>query len=80
MSEDKTMSESVSRVSGAGAPVSWSTVLGRAGLVGAVAFAVLQGKEWVDAGRFDTPGTAADGLLVAGGTFLVYAMLKVLKL
>ena len=32
-----------------------------------VAFVVLQTKEFVDAGRFDTPGTAADAALIAAG-------------
>jgi hypothetical protein len=44
-----------------------------------VAFVVLQAKEWFDAGRFDTPATAVDALLIAGGVFLLYSIEKVAR-
>ena len=43
--------------------------------VAIVAFVIMQAKEWFDAGQFDTPGTAADALLIAGGVLLVNAIL-----
>lgn len=58
---------------------SWGTLLGRAGLVGVIAFVVLQSKEFIDAGRLDTPGTGADALLIAMGTLLVYSALKLVR-
>jgi hypothetical protein len=47
--------------------------------VAVVAFVVLQLKEWLDAGAFDTPGTAADAALTAGGIFVLNAVLIWLK-
>ncbi|MEJ2205205.1 MAG: hypothetical protein P8170_13975 [Gemmatimonadota bacterium] len=44
-----------------------------------VAFVVLQLKEWVDAGRFDTPGTMVDALLVAGGMLILYVIQQLWK-
>jgi small neutral amino acid transporter SnatA (MarC family) len=40
-----------------------------------VGFVVLQIKELVDAGLFDTAGTAMDAFLIAGGVFLIDAIL-----
>jgi hypothetical protein len=57
-------------------PAGWSAVLFRAVTTAVVAFVVLQLKEWHDAGVFDTLGTAADGLLIGGGVFVVNAVLK----
>jgi hypothetical protein len=47
--------------------------------VAVVAFVVLQLKEWVDAGRFDTPGTMVDALLVAGGMLILYVIQQLWK-
>jgi hypothetical protein len=41
-----------------------------------VAFVVLQLKEWFDAGRFDTPGTAVDAALIGCGVFALNAIFK----
>jgi hypothetical protein len=41
-----------------------------------VAFVVLQAKEYYDAGAFDTPATAVDAGLIAGGIFLLNAVFK----
>lgn len=60
-------------------PASWSAVVSRAGMVAVVAFVVLQLKEYLDAGMFDTPGTGADALLVAGGVLVLNAILKVAR-
>jgi hypothetical protein len=51
----------------------------RAIKVAVVAFVVLQAKEWFDAGRFDTPGTAADAAMIAGGTILLNAILRLAR-
>lgn len=58
------------------APTSWSAVTGRAVMVAVIGFVVLQAKEYVDAGAFDTPATALDAVLIAAGVFLVNAILK----
>jgi hypothetical protein len=58
----------------------WADPLFHAVKTFVVAFVVLQAKEWFDAGRFDTPGTGLDALLIAGGVFLLYAIQKLLRL
>ena len=58
------------------APAGWAGVLVRTVNAAVVAFVVLQAKEWFDAGRFDTPATAVDAALIAGGIFVVGAILK----
>jgi len=58
------------------APAGWSEVLFRTMSTAVIAFVVLQAKEWFDAGRFDTPATAVDALLIAVGIFLMNAILK----
>lgn len=60
-------------------PAGWGAVASRAATTGVVAFVVLQVKEMYDAGRFDTPATAVDGVLVAAGVFLVNAIYKLAK-
>ena len=57
-------------------PAGWAQVGFRALTTAVIAFVVLQGKEYFDAGRFDTAGTGADALLIGGGVFLVNAVLK----
>lgn len=54
------------------APATWSDLLVRTVRVALVAFVVLQLKEFKDAGRFDTGGTAIDGLLIGAGSFLLH--------
>lgn len=49
----------------------WKEVLASAATVAIVAFVVLQLKEFVDAGRFDTAGTMTDALLIAGGVLVL---------
>ena len=49
----------------------WLDVLIYTLTVAAVAFVMLQIKEWVDAGRFDTYGTMVDALLVAVGMLVL---------
>ena len=60
-------------------PAAWPQVLYRAGSTALVAFVVLQAKEWFDAGRFDTPATAVDALLIAAGILALNAILKLKK-
>jgi hypothetical protein len=57
-------------------PVRWRDLLFRAVTTAAVAFVVLQAKELYDAGALDTPATAVDAALIAGGIFLLNATLK----
>jgi len=60
-------------------PAGWADVFVRAVKAAVVSFTVLQMKEWFDAGRFDTPGTAADAAMIAGGTLVLNAILKLVK-
>ena len=59
--------------------MSWNQVFTSALKTAVVAFVVLQLKEWFDAGRFDTPATAVDAILVGAGILLVNAILKLVK-
>lgn len=56
-------------------PSTWMALAIRSLRIGVIAFLVLQGKEYVDAGRFDTLYTAIDGALIGAGTFVVHALL-----
>jgi hypothetical protein len=56
-------------------PAGWKALVIRTVLVAVVAFVVLQIKELVDAGRFDTAGTSVDALLVAAGVLLLNVIL-----
>ena len=57
-------------------PSSWDAVVFRAATTTVVAFLVLQAKEFVDAGRFDTQGTGADAVLIGGAVLVLTAILK----
>lgn len=61
------------------APAGWNSVLIRAVAAAVIAFVTLQLKEFIDAGSFDTPATAIDGGLIAGATFVVNAILMMMK-
>lgn len=61
------------------APAGWGDILVQTVKVAVIAFLVLQAKEWLDAGAFDTPATAMDAVLIAGGTFIVNAAHKFVK-
>jgi hypothetical protein len=61
------------------APSGWGTLLMRALKIAVVGFVVLQAKEYVDAGMFDTPATAVDAVLIAAGVLIVDAILKMVK-
>jgi len=60
-------------------PAGWGAVATRAATTAVIAFVVLQAKEMYDAGRFDTPATAVDAVLIAVGVFLVNAIYKLAK-
>jgi hypothetical protein len=60
-------------------PTGWADVIIRAVKAAIVAFVVLQLKEWFDAGTFDTPATAADAALIAGGTIVLNVILRLIK-
>lgn len=47
--------------------------------VALVAFVVLQLKEYVDAGMFDTVAVSVDAALIAAGTFVLNAVLKLVR-
>lgn len=55
-------------------PVNWADILIRAVKVFFVAFFILQMKEFIDAGTFDTPATALDAAMIAGGMLVVNAV------
>ncbi len=57
----------------------WMEVLLATASVAVVAFLVLQIKEYVDAGRFDTRGTLVDALLVAVGVLVLNAVQQLLR-
>lgn len=60
-------------------PAGWAEAAGRSAITALIAFVVLQAKELFDAGRFDTPATAVDAVLIAAGVFLVNAILLMMK-
>ncbi len=72
--------ENTMKQSSVGAPAGWVDVLMTSVKVAVIGFVVLQAKEFVDAGTFDTPATALDAGLIAGGVFVLNAILKLLKL
>jgi len=55
-------------------PAGWTEASVRSVQAALVAFVILQAKELFDAGRFDTPATAVDAILIAIGIFLVNAI------
>jgi hypothetical protein len=61
------------------APAGWTPVLIRAITTAVVAFVTLQLKEFIDAGAFDTAATAIDGGLIGAATFVVNAILLMVK-
>jgi hypothetical protein len=73
------MMESVKKQSILNVPTGWADVLVRAVITAVAAFVVLQVKEYVDAGAFDTPATAVDAGLIAAGVFVVNAIIKLVK-
>jgi hypothetical protein len=54
-------------------PLNWTDAIIRSVIVAVVGFFILQIKEYIDAGTFDTIGTATDALLISGGYFFVNA-------
>jgi hypothetical protein len=54
----------------------WGGVFANTAKTALVAFVVLQIKELVDAGAFDTKATAVDAILIAVGMLIVNAILK----
>ena len=57
------------------APAGWPHAIGRSMTIAVVGFVVLQAKEYFDAGMLDTPATAVDAALIAGGVFILNAVL-----
>jgi lipid A disaccharide synthetase len=64
---------------GIAVPSGWTDILVRAVKAAIVAFVVLQMKEWFDAGQFDTAGTSADAAMIAGGTIVLNAILRLAR-
>ncbi len=58
------------------APADWAAAIFRAAMTAVVAFIVLQAKEFLDAGRFDTPGTGADAVMIGIGMLILASILK----
>ena len=71
--------ENAMKQSSVSAPAGWADLLITSVKVAVVGFVVLQGKEFVDAGSFDTPATAMDAGLIAAGVFVLNAILKLVK-
>jgi hypothetical protein len=69
-----------SSVSASTGSARWADLLITSVKVAVVGFVVLQGKEYVDAGSFDTPATALDAGLIAAGVFVLNAILKLVKI
>jgi hypothetical protein len=57
------------------APTGWADVIVRTVEVAVVAFVIFHLKEWLSAGRFDTLDIAIDAALLAGGSFVLDAIL-----
>ena len=60
-------------------PTGWADLFVRTVKVAVVSFVVLQSKELFDAATFDTPATALDAALIAAGTFVLNAIMKLAK-
>jgi hypothetical protein len=72
--------EKAMKQSSVSAPAGWADLLITSVKVAVVGFVVLQAKEWFDAGTLDTPATALDAGLIAGGVFVLNAILKLVKI
>ena len=57
-------------------PRGWDDVFVRTVITAVVAFVALLLKEWMDTREWDAPGCAIDAAWVAGGTFVLNAVLK----
>jgi hypothetical protein len=55
-------------------PTGWTDLIVRIVKVAVIAFVLLQAKEWLDAGAFDTPATLTDALVAAGGIGALYVI------
>lgn len=71
--------ENTMKQSDVSAGTGWADLLMTSVKVAVVGFVILQAKEWLDAGTFDTPATATDAGLIALGVFVVNAIIKMLK-
>ncbi len=71
--------ESVEKWLKIAAPTGWEDILMRAVKVAVVAFVVFHLKEWLDAGRFDTPDILIDSAWVAGGNLVLNVILMWVK-
>jgi hypothetical protein len=60
-------------------PAGWNEAFVRSVKVLVVSFVVLQAKEWFDAGKFDTPATALDAVLIAVALFVLNGITKFAK-
>lgn len=60
-------------------PIGWLELFLTSLKVAAVAFVVMQAKEWIDARSFDFLGVLVDALLIAGGVFVVNVILRLAR-
>lgn len=70
------MTESRKTWVGIAVPRGWDDVLVRTVTAALVAFVSLLLKEWLDSREWDAPACAIDGTWVAGGTFVLNAILR----
>ena len=56
-------------------PTGWADLFVGTLKAAVVAFVVIGLKDWFDAGALDAPDTAVDAALIAGGTFVLNAIL-----
>lgn len=61
---------------GLAVPRGWDDVFVRTVMAAVAAFVALLLKEWVDSREWDIPACAIDGASVAGGTFVLNAILR----
>jgi hypothetical protein len=61
------------------ASVEWRDIIFRALEVFIIAFVLLQVKEFIEIGAFDTPASLGDAVLISAGVFVVNALLKIGK-
>lgn len=60
-------------------PIGWPDVFIRSAKVALVVFLVLQLKEFIEIGSFDTPAALLDAMYIAGGTLVLNAILRLAK-
>ena len=60
-------------------PNGWNDVVVRALKVALVVFIVLQLKEWIEIGEFDTAAAVSDAMFIATGTLVLNGILRLAR-